>query len=108
MSRPRYSVIARSLATARTSPEEIVPVGTEIDNVTVVVLQPGVVANLHFGTGAEPIPVSQGQSWDVNEEVDGCLVPLTEGLYLSNPIGAGQIQIVVSYGKPVSGLRTLA
>lgn len=108
MSRPRYSTIARNLATARTSPEELVPVGTEIDNVTVVGLPAGAVANLHFGTGAEPVPVTQGQSWDTNEEVDGCLVPLTEGLYLSNPAGAGQVVVVVSYGKPVSGLRTLA
>jgi hypothetical protein len=108
VSRPRYNVFVRNLATARSSPEELVPQGTEVNNVTVVGLAPGAVANLHFGSGAEAIPVSAGQSWDVDEEVDGCLVALTEGVYMTNPAGGGQLTIVVSYGKPVSGLRTLA
>ena len=108
MAKPKYGVFTIALATAHTSPLEIVPTGTEIDAVTVVGLGVGVAANLIFGANSQEVPVSQGDSWEVSVEEDGCLVPLNEGLFMTNPAGAGNLVVVVSFGKPVSGLRTLA
>lgn len=83
--------------------------GTLINGVTVLVVPAGAVAQLHFGAGRDPVDVVQGDSWDVAAiGADGCPKPLDEGLFMTNPAGAGNVQLLISFGPIGSGLKTEA
>lgn len=108
MAAPDYSRRTFDLATVRDR-TPIVDQGTLINGVTVLAVAAGAGAQLHFGSGRDPIDVVAGDSWDISAVgSDGCPVPLDEGLYLTNPAGAGDLQLLISFGPIGAGARTAA
>lgn len=108
MAAPDYSRRSFDLATARDR-APIIDQGTLINGVTVLVVPAGATAQLHFGSGRDPIDVIAGDSWDVSAvDARGCPVPLDEGLYMTNPAGAGDVQLLISFGPIGGGVRTAA
>lgn len=108
MAAPDYSRRTFDLAVARDR-GTIVDVGLLINGVTVLAVAAGAGAQLHFGAGRDPIDVVAGDSWDISAiGPDGCPVPLDEGLFLTNPAGAGSLQLLISFGPIGAGTRTAA
>lgn len=108
MAAPDYSRRSFDLAIARDR-TPIIDQGTLINGVTVLAVPGGAVAQLHFGSGRDPVDVVTGDSWDVAAIApNGCPVPLDEGLYMTNPAGAGNVQLLISFGPIGGGLRTEA
>lgn len=105
MAAPDYVLRTFDLATLRDR-TPIIDQGTLINGVTIQDAPPGAPAFLHFGSGRDPLPIVAGDSWDVAAIVDGCPVPLDEGLFMSNPAGAGNVTLIISFGPIGSGLRT--
>lgn len=108
MSAPDYSRRSFDLAVARDR-TPIIDQGTLINGVTVLSIPGGAVAQLHFGAGRDPVDVVSGDSWDVSAVGgDGCPKPLDEGLFMTNPAGAGLVQLLISFGPIGAGVRTEA
>ena len=107
MAAPDYDVLVLDLAVARDA-QQVTNQGNKINGVVVLASPGGATAFLHFGAGRQPIPVVQGDSWEIAAERDGCLVALDEGLRITNPVGAGNITLLVSYGNIGAGTRAVA
>lgn len=107
MAAPDYSRRGFDLVTARERSPIIDP-GTLINGVTVLVVPAGAVAQLHFGANRDPIDLATGDQWDCSVvDADGCPRPMDEGLFMSNPAGAGQILLLISFGPVGSGVRAV-
>lgn len=108
MAAPDYSRRSFDLAIARDRTPIIDP-GTLINGVTILALPGGAVAQLHFGAGRDPVDVVQGDSWKVTAaDAQGCPIPLDEGLFMTNPAGAGLVQLLISFGPVGAGVTTEA
>lgn len=108
MAAPDYSRRSFDLATLRDR-TQIVDAGVLINGVTILAVAAGAGAQIHFGSNRDPIDVVAGDSWDISATgSDGCPVPLDEGLFLSNPAGAGTLQLLISSGPIGAGTRTAA
>lgn len=108
MSAPDYSRRSFDLAVARDR-TPIIDQGTLINGVTILSLPGGAIAQLHFGAGRDPVDVVQGDSWTVSAiDAKGCPIPLDEGLFMTNPAGAGLVQLLISFGPIGGGLATEA
>jgi hypothetical protein len=108
MAAPDYSRRTFSLVAVHDR-TPIIDQGTLINGVTVLSVPAGAGAQLHFGSGRDPIDVVAGDSWEVSSiGPDGCPIPLDEGLYLTNPAGAGDLQLLISFGPIGAGARTVA
>lgn len=107
MAAPDYSRRAFDLAVARDRTAILDP-GTLINGVTVLSVPAGAVAQLHFGANRDPIDIATGDQWDCSVVVDGCPKPMDEGLFMTNPAGAGNVLLLISFGPIGSGVRTQA
>jgi len=90
MSAPSYQVLRLDLATARTS-ERIIEVGRPIDGVTVQAIPVGVLCQVAFGTNKDLVTLQPSQSFEL------CPI-LDEGLFLTNPLSAGILELIISFG----------
>ncbi len=92
---PSYNVITVDLAVARTA-ERVVRVGEFFSTVYIKALPLGVVASIGIGENKPFIPIEQGETYELT---DSCGNPraCTEGLFVSNPAGAGVLLLLVSY-----------
>lgn len=107
MAAPDYSRRSFDLATARDR-GAILDAGTLINGVTVVSVPAGAVAQLHFGANRDPIDLATGDQWDCSVvDANGCPKPMDEGLFMSNPAGAGSIVLIISFGPVGSGVRAV-
>lgn len=107
MAAPDYRVVLVDLTVGRASPVSIIDQGVKINGVTVQFVPAGAALNLHFGANREGVPIVTGDSWDVAADgPNGCPVPLDEGLFVSNPAGAGTAQLIVSFGNIGAGAQT--
>lgn len=96
MTAPAYEVKELDLATARTR-QYIIPSGKQIDGVTVLGLPAGATAEIAFGSSRDYIELfTQGQSFEL-------CPPTTEGLLITNPVGAGTLTLLISYGGLTTG-----
>lgn len=99
MSSVNYAVVRLDLATVRSDPgEAIVGVGVAYDAVTVLQLPAGAVISLAFGDNKPQVPLlTQGQTFAF---MDACNRPyvVTETLRAVNPVGAGVVVLLVSFG----------
>jgi hypothetical protein len=103
---PNYSVRSFDLATARDN-TPIIEQGTLINAITVQSVPAGASASLHFGANRDSVPILTGDSWDVSAEgPNGCPTALDEGLFMTNPVGAGLVTLVISFGRIDTGVRT--
>ncbi len=96
--RPVYRVIQLDLAVQRDG-VELLGQGVEYDAVTIHQL-PGVgLASLGFGSNGldSMIPLVRTET---HRFVDSCEHPFfcSEGLFMSNPVGAGILVLIVSFG----------
>lgn len=107
MAAPDYDVLVLDLAVARDA-QPVTNQGNKINGVSVLDVPGGAAAFMHFGAGRQPIPIVDGDSWDIAAEAGGCLVALDEGLRITNPVGAGNITLLVSYGSIGAGTRSQA
>lgn len=90
MSAPSYAVLQLDLATLRTA-ERIVEVGRPIDGVTVQNIPAGTLVQVAFGTNKPLVTLKAGQSFEI-------CPPLDEGLFLTNPLAAGVLELIISFG----------
>lgn len=90
MSAPSYAVLRLDLATARTA-ERIVEVGRPIDGITVQAIPVGALCQVSFGSNKDLVTLQDGQSFEI------CPV-LDEGLFLTNPLAAGILELIISFG----------
>lgn len=99
---PNYAVVSFDLATARTDqPVAGIQVGTRFDSVTVLALPAGAGVSVRFGSN-QHIPLSVvNQSFRL---LDSCEHPFfcDEGLFVTNPAGAGVCTLLVSLGTTPS------
>lgn len=99
MAKPSYQVLTLDLTQARTK-KSIVDNGSRVDSVAVLSMPAGTVAALSFGTNSDDIPIGVGDTYDVSGfDAAGCPVPLDEGVFLTNPVGAGTLVLLISYGS---------
>ena len=101
MSQLNYTVVRLDLATLRSGGAPIAecPVGAEYDTVTVIQLPGGALIDLGFGTNGEPsfIPLlAQGQAFIFRDDSD-CPLFEKRGLFVRNPVGAGQVILLVGF-----------
>ena len=91
MSAPQYDIITVDLSIPRAL-SRIIDVGIPIASLTILEFPQGAVASYALGTNRPLIPiVAVGQ-----EQTDIC-PRLDEGLYFSNPAGAGLCRIYVDF-----------
>lgn len=91
MSQPQYQVFDIDLTILRSAPgEQIVGVGAEITSVVVLSVPVGANVTYRFGDNGAPIQFGESPSFDV-------CPPATEGLRVTNPVGAGIARILVGY-----------
>jgi hypothetical protein len=96
---PDYQVLQLDLANARTA-APIIDVGTKYNAVVVQALPGGAGVSLHFGANKQAVPIAAGDSWEVHAvDGQGCVRAADEGLFMTNPIGAGTVVLVVSGGE---------
>jgi hypothetical protein len=102
MPAPSYRVLTFALNVAR-SRQAIsqVPVGAKYTGVKVLECPAGAGVELAFGANAENIPAELNRSFDW---VDNCGNPYgaTEGLLLTNPLGAGTLVLFVAFESQFS------
>ena len=95
MAKPLYQVLQIDLAAQRDA-NAIVEVGVRFDAVTVHQLPGGSVASLRLGPNPD-IPLLRTETYRF---LDSCEQPFfcDEGLFLTNPVGAGILILIVSLG----------
>jgi len=96
MAKPAYTVLTFDLVTLRDR-VSVLALGASYTGVSVETLPAGAGVSLAFGTNSQLIPVRvEGRAWDF---VDNCGNPqgCDEGLFLSNPAGAGILTLLVSF-----------
>lgn len=108
MAAPDYSRRAIDLAVAHDR-TQIVDPGTLINGVSVLFVPAGAAAQLHFGANKDPVDIATGDQWDCSVvDARGCPRPMDEGLFVTNPAGAGNVVLVVSFGPIGAGIGTVA
>lgn len=97
MASPDYRPLTLDLSIQRDK-TTVVDVGTKINHVAVEEVPAGASAFFHIGN-KEGIPLVQGEAWDIwATGPDGCPVPHDEGLFITNPVGGGNLRLVISFG----------
>jgi hypothetical protein len=96
--KPNYQRLDIDISVARPTPIAITGQGVAYDGITVIQLPAGAVVSVAFGANSQPIPLlQQGQSFGF---LDVCGNPFqcTEGLFVTNAAGAGNVVILLSVG----------
>lgn len=94
---PSYRVLTFDLTAARTrAAVPQVTVGSGYTAVKVLACPAGAGVSLAFGSNAEDVPVENNRSFDWVDQC-GNPFPCTEGLLISNPVGAGSLKLLVSF-----------
>lgn len=99
---PNYQRLDIDLAVARPNLTAIIGQGVTYDGLTVLQLPGGAVISLAFGNGQQLPLLQQGQTFAF---LDVCGNPFlcTEGLFATNPAGAGIVIILLSVGNNQPG-----
>lgn len=98
MAKPNYQVLVLPLNVAR-SGESLLPPGVSFDGLTIIELPGGAGANVQLAFGQNPfVPIRlEGQGWAFTD-VCGNPYQCDEGLFMTNPLGAGNFVVFVSIG----------
>lgn len=95
---PLYKVLTLDLATVRTRlaiPE--FPTGIQFDAISVLDLPVGAAASVAFHPSGDLIPLVTGRTIRFLDECERPFMA-TDGLFVSNPAGAGALVLLVSQG----------
>lgn len=107
MASVNYQILSVDLAQLRTAPgQALLAPGIAYDGVTVLVLPAGAVCSLVFGDNKQEVPLTQeGASYTF---LDQCGNPYSvdEALRFVNPLGAGIVQLLISFGSNNGNVQT--